>query len=151
MLGYLYLKLWVWASANYYSQIPGAAVGLQLLLETTPYGQAFWLIEVLLGGIVPAVIFLWPRLRQNQWMLMLACALAMLGAVTLRWDVTVSGLVVPNDWSPGVAFLFPRYFYQPTLPEIGAFVGIIAYMLMAFTLAVHFLPIYPRAEGEHYS
>lgn len=146
MAAYLYLKLWDWAATTYYSNIPAREVGLSLLLQTTPYGETFWWIEVLLGGIVPMIIFLWPRMRENDYMLLLGCALAITGVVMLRWNVTISGLVVPQDWSPGVAFLFPRLSYHPTLPEIGAFLGIIAYALLAFTLAVRYLPVYPMVR-----
>ncbi len=148
MLGYLYLKLWDWASTTYYSNVPAREAGLNLLLQTTPYGQAFWWIEVLIGGLVPAIIFLWPRLRKNNYMLMLGCVLAVIGVVSLRWSVTVSGLVVPQDWSPGAAYLFPRFSYRPTLPEIGAVLGIIAYAALGFTLGVRFLPIYREETAD---
>jgi molybdopterin-containing oxidoreductase family membrane subunit len=148
MLAYLYLKLWDWAATTYYSNITAREQVLSVLRQTTPYGETFWWIEVLLGGLVPAVIFLWPRLRENRRLLMLACGLAIAGVVMTRWNVTISGLVVPQDWSPGVAFLFPRLTYAPTLPELGAFLGIIAYALLGFTLGVRYLPIYPSPEGE---
>jgi Ni/Fe-hydrogenase subunit HybB-like protein len=142
MVSYLYLKLWDWATTTYYSNIPARMTG-EAFLRTTPYGETFWLIEVLIGGLVPAVVFLWPRLRDNAYILLSACVLAVIGVVTTRWNVTISGLVVPQDWSPGVAFLFPRLTYIPTVPEIGAFLGIIAYALLGFTLGVRYLPIYP--------
>lgn len=145
MLAYLYLKIWDWAATSYYSNIPARETGMGFL-STTPYGATFWWVEVVLGGLVPAVVFLWPRLRQNISLLMLACGLAVAGVVMTRWNVTISGLIVPQDWSPGVAFLFPRLFYAPTLPELGAFFGIIAYALLGFTLGVRYLPIYSGAE-----
>ncbi len=146
---YLYIKIWDWATTTYYSSIPARAEGLALLTQTTPYGTTFWIIEVLLGGLVPIIIFFSKRLRENDWWLALGCVLTIIGVIMLRWNVTISGLVLPQDWSPGVAFLFPRISYVPTLPEIGAFVGIVAYALAGFTLAVHYLPIFPDREHEH--
>jgi len=146
---YLYIKIWDWATTTYYSSIPARAEGLALLINTTPYGTTFWIIEVLLGGLVPTVIFFSRKLRENDWMLMLACLLTIAGVVLLRWNVTISGLVVPQDWSPGVAFLFPRISYTPTLPEIGAFLGIVAYALAGFTLAVRYLPIFTAGTDGH--
>ena len=147
MAFYMYLKIWNWAAQNYYSSLPARDTGLALLFQTSPYGATFWWIEVLLGGMVPMVIFFWPRLRQNDYILMLGCALAIAGVVMLRWNTTISGLIVPLDWSPGTAYLFPRLGYTPTLVEIGAFLGIIAYALLGLTLGVRYLPIYP-AEAE---
>jgi Ni/Fe-hydrogenase subunit HybB-like protein len=143
---YLYLKLWNWASTTYYSSLPSRAAGLSLLFQTTPYGATFWWVEMLLGGFVPMIIFFVRRFRENDYLLALACALAIAGVVMLRWNTTITGLIVPLDWSPGAAYLFPRFSYMPTLIEFGAFFGIIAYSLLGLTLAVHFLPIYP-AEG----
>jgi Ni/Fe-hydrogenase subunit HybB-like protein len=152
MAFYVYLKLWNWAAQNYYSSLPARESGLELLFQTSPYSTTFWLVEVLLGGIVPIIIFFWPRLRRNDWLLMLGCTLAIAGVVMLRWNTTISGLVVPIDWSPGTAYLFPRISYTPNLIEIGAFFGIIAYALLGLTLGIHLLPIYPtgdEAEEHH--
>lgn len=152
MAFYLYLKIWNWAAQNYYSSLPARESGLELLFQTSPYGATFWLVEVLLGGLVPLIIFLWPRLRRNDWVLMLGCTLAIAGVVMLRWNTTISGLVVPIDWSPGTAYLFPRIGYTPNLIELGAFFGIIAYALLGLTLGIHLLPIYPtgdEAEEHH--
>lgn len=140
---YLYLKLWNWMATSYYSSLPAREAGLALLFETSPYGATFWWIEVFVGALVPTVIFFWPKLRRNDWLLMLACVLTIAGVVMLRWNTTISGLVVPLDWSPGSAYLFPRLSYTPTLVEFGAFFGIIAYALLGLTLAVRYLPIYP--------
>nr|MBN1229231.1 polysulfide reductase NrfD [Anaerolineae bacterium] len=147
LLFYLYLKVWNWAATNYYSSLPATEAGLELLYQTSPYGATFWWVEVLIGGILPAIIYMWRRLRENDWMLMLAAALTIVGVVMLRWNTTISGLVVPLDWSPGTAFLFPRLSYTPTLIEIGAFLGIIAYALLGLTLGVRYLPIYPAADS----
>lgn len=143
---YLYIKIWDWASTTYYSKTAAVEEGLNFLV-TTPYTQTFWWVEVVLGALIPVVIFLWPALRKNNVILMAGCVASIVGVVALRWNVTISGLIVPLDWSPGSAFLFPRNAYTPTLLEAGAFLGIIAYALMAVTLAVRYLPIF---EEEHH-
>lgn len=148
MAMYQYIKLWDWASSNYYSKTPAVQQSLTLLNQTTPYNVTFWLVEVLLGGIVPVIIFFWPRLRNNDYLLMLGSALAVVGVVMLRWNTTMSGLLVPIDWSPGVANLFSSNYYGPTLPEVGAFVGVLAYALLGLTLALRYLPIF---EEEHHT
>ncbi len=143
---YVYLKLWNWASTSYYSSLPAREAGLGLLHQTSPYGATFWWVEVLLGAVVPIIIFFVPRFHKNDFLVMLACALTIAGVVMLRWNTTISGLVVPLDWSPGTAFVFARQIYFPTFVEFGAFFGIIGYALMGLTLGVRFLPIYPTEE-----
>lgn len=148
MLAYQYLKIWDWAATTYYSQVPARAYSLALLEQTSPYGATFWYIEVLLGGLVPAFLFLWKRTRENDWYLIIGALLAIMGVVMLRWNVTISGLVLPQDWSPGVAFIEPRWTYFPTWIEIGAFLGIISYALLGLTLGIRYLPIYGD-DDEH--
>ncbi len=145
---YQYIKLWDWASTTYYSRTAAMQQSLTILGQTTPYNTTFWLIEVLAGGVVPVAIFLWPRLRNNDYVLMLGSALAVIGVVMLRWNTTMSGLLIPIDWSPGAANLFSPNYYGPTLPEVGAFVGVIGYALLGLTLALRYLPLF---EEEHHS
>src|SRR5690554_16936 len=63
LLGYMYLKLWDWAATSYYSHAPGTATALERLQATTPYTQTFWWLEVVFGGLIPAIILLYPALR----------------------------------------------------------------------------------------
>ncbi len=147
MLAYLYLKIWDWASIAYYGHnLPADRVeAFSLLSSSTPYDVTFWWGEVLLCGLIPAIIFLWPALRRDEGMLIVGGILAVAGLVIMRWNVTLSGAVIPMDWSPGVADIFPVATYNPTAIEWMVTGGIVAYWLMAFSLAVKFLPIYPEA------
>jgi molybdopterin-containing oxidoreductase family membrane subunit len=146
LLAYLYLKLWDWAATSYYSQSPGAADALALLQSTTPYTQTFWWLEVILGGVVPAIILLNPRFRRNDRYTMLALAGIIMGVTVNRWNVTLSGLIAPPQWSPGVMGNLLTASYLPTWNEIAVSIGIIAYALLAFSFGVRYLPIFPRQE-----
>ncbi len=144
-LAYLYLKLWSWAATNYYSHSPAIERDLELLAEHTPYGFTFWWFEILLGALLPAIIFLWPRTRRNRYALVLAGLLSALGLIVFRWNMTLAGFVVPLDWSPGVADIFPVASYTPSLIEWGVAIGILSYWLLAWSLAARFLRLYPEA------
>jgi molybdopterin-containing oxidoreductase family membrane subunit len=145
-LAYLYLKLWSWAATNYYSRVPDRALGIEILDANTPYNFTFWFGEVLFGALVPAVIMLWGRMRHNRNLLMLGALMIIAGLVINRWNVTLSGFVIPLDWSPGVRDVFPINTYSPALVEWGVSIGIVAYSWMAFTLGVRYLNIYPEAR-----
>lgn len=148
-LAYLYLKLWSWASQNYYSRLPERELGIQLLNLNTPYGFTFWWGEVLLGAIVPAIIMLWPRLRNNRAVLMLGTMLVIAGLVIYRWNMTLSGFTVPLNWSPGVREIAAINTYSPALVEWGVAIGIVSYGWLAYTLGVRFLRLYPEARPLH--
>ncbi|MGB2965607.1 MAG: NrfD/PsrC family molybdoenzyme membrane anchor subunit [Anaerolineales bacterium] len=146
LLAYLYLKLWDWAATSYYSHSPGTTEALALLQSTTPYTQTFWWIEIILGGVVPAIILLNHRLRKNDRYTMLALGLIIIGVTVNRWNVTLSGLIAPPRWSPGVLGNLLSASYLPTWNEIIVSLGIIAYALLAFSFGVKYLPIYPEGE-----
>jgi Ni/Fe-hydrogenase subunit HybB-like protein len=148
LMGYLYIKIWDWAATSYYSHAPGTASALQRLEATTPYSATFWGIEVILAGLVPAVILLYGQFRRNDGAVMAALALIVAGVVVNRWNVTLSGLVAPPDWSPGVLGNVVAASYTPSAIEIAVSGGILAYALLGFTLGARFLPIFSRKYAQ---
>lgn len=143
-LGYLYMKIWDWAATSYYSHTPATAGMLERLNATTPYTATFWGIEVLLGGLAPAVILLLPNLCERKSLVMLALGSVVAGVVINRWNVTLSGLVAPPAWSPGVLGNVIAVSYSPSIIELCVALGIVSYALLGFTLGVRYLEIYPR-------
>jgi len=144
LLGYIYIKLWDWAATSYYSHAPGTANALERLNAITPYTTTFWWLEIVLGGVIPAIILLYQGLRRNDRALMLGLGLIVSGVIVNRWNVTLSGLVAPPDWSPGVLGNIVAVTYVPTIIEILVAAGIVAYALLSFTLGARFLPIFSR-------
>lgn len=150
LLAYLYLKIWDWAATSYYSSSPGATEALALLQSTTPYTRTFWWIEIVLGGIVPAIILLNANFRKNDRFTLLALGAIIAGVTVNRWNVTLSGLIAPPQWSPGIIGNLITVSYLPTWNEIIVSLGIIAYALLAFSFGIRYLPIYPREkESAH--
>jgi Ni/Fe-hydrogenase subunit HybB-like protein len=147
-LGYLYIKIWDWASTSYYSHTPATADVLSRLDATTPYTTTFWGIEIILGGVLPALILLTPSLYRNRNLVMAALALVVSGVIINRWNITLSGLVAPPHWSPGVLGNTIAVSYFPSLVEISVALGITAYFLLGFTLGVRYLAIYPHTTAE---
>jgi len=146
LLAYLYLKLWDWAATSYYSNAPGTAEALQRLQATTPYTQTFWWLEIVLGAIVPVVILLYRPLRRNDRYVMIALVFVVMGVTVNRWNVTLSGLVAPPQWSPGVLGNLIAVSYLPTWTEMIVSIGIIGYALLGFSLGVRYLPIFPKED-----
>jgi molybdopterin-containing oxidoreductase family membrane subunit len=142
LLVYGYLRFWDTMAVLYYGRTPSVLEAWSLLQETTPYTFAFWVLEILLGIAVPALFFLAPRFNKRPVFLVLGAMLAVMGIVVNRWNVTVSGLTVPMDYSPGVAYLTPVGSYFPNLPEWGIAAGIVGYAFLLLTLGALFLPIF---------
>ncbi len=147
-LAYLYLKMWDFLATSYYSHLPARAEAASLLQAATPYGTTFWWMEIVLGALVPAIILLSPRLRSQDFWIFVAGVLAVAGVIVNRWNVTLSGLVVPMDWSPGAAELFSVKHYVPSPAEIGVGLGVLGYALLMLTLGLRFLPLFPESHGH---
>jgi molybdopterin-containing oxidoreductase family membrane subunit len=148
LLVYGYLKFWDLAAVTYYGRTPGVSQALYLLNEQTPYNFAFWVGEVILGIIIPAVLFLTPRFNRQPVNLVLGAGLAVIGIITNRWNVTVAGLFVPLAYSPGTLYQLPPGDYFPSLAEWGIAIGILGYAGMMLTLGLRYLPLF-GSEKQH--
>lgn len=146
LLAYAYLKFWDLAAVTYYGRTPAVSKSLVLLNQQTPYNFGFWFGEIILGIIIPVFLFLSPRTNKNPVYLVSGAGLAVLGIVFNRWDVTVSGLLVPVQYSPGATQIIETGKYFPALTEWGIAVGIIGFALLVLTLGVRFLPLFNTSD-----
>ncbi|MDL1910228.1 hypothetical protein FBQ81_05970 [Chloroflexi bacterium CFX6] len=144
LLIYGYIKFWDLAAVTYYGSTPGVSTAFSLLQQQTPYSFSFWVGEVILGILVPAVLFLAPRFNKNPAAAVVGAASAMVGIIVHRWNVTVGGLFVPLSYSPGTTFELPIGSYSPALIEWGVGILVIGYALTVLTLAVRFLPLFEK-------
>lgn len=146
LLAYGYIKFWDMAAVTYYGRTPGVSKAFAILQQQTPYTFSFWVGEVILGILVPAVLFLVPRFNKNPAAVVVGALSAMTGIIVHRWNVTVGGLFVPLSYSPGTAFELPIGSYTPAPIEWGVAVLVIGYALTVITLAVRFLPLFEKQE-----
>lgn len=138
LVAYLYLRFWDMLAMSYTYE-PGRSEGLALLTHG-PLAFNFWVGEILLGILIPLVILLNGRLRQQERLQLFALFLVIAGLVAYRWDTNMVGqLVVFNYQLPGITPVYTHY--VPSLIEIVSGAGVVAYGLLAFTLGVRYLHI----------
>ncbi len=138
LVPYLYFRAWDWLAMTYTHQ-PGRTEGLAVLTKG-PLSFNFWVGEILLGCIIPMILLLKQGTRQNRFWRMLALAMVVGGVVAYRWDVNLSGLLVIVSYLPGEAAVTYTS-YTPSLVELGAGLGVIAFGLTAFSLGVRYLKV----------
>jgi len=151
LLLYAYIKFWDLAAVTYYGRTPGSDQAFSILRNFTPYGFGFWVGEIVIGILLPVLFFLMPRFNRRPGYLVLGAFLAMVGVVFNRWNVTVSGLVVPLDYAPGVdlSTVLAKP-YIPNLTEWAIALGVVGYALTLLTLGVRYLPLFRSPEeGKH--
>lgn len=143
LVGYLYFRAWD-LLAQTYTYTPGKTEGLGLVAS----GQLsfnFWVGEMFLGVIVPMIILLTKRWRQDPFIRMVALFLVAAGTVAFRWDTNLSGQLLVMSITPGpVTVSYTSY--MPALVEFVTAAGIVAYGLLAFTLGVQYLRLVDHRE-----
>jgi len=103
---------------------------LKLVLQGG-YETRLFLLEVLLGLLAPIVLLLIPRARRSAGGLYLAAVLTILGFITNRLNVSITGMEV----SAGVRYL-------PKWTELAVTAAIVAAGFAVFGLAAKYLPIF---------
>ena len=138
LVPYLYFRAWDWLAMTYTYQ-PGRSEGLDVMTKG-PLSFNFWIVEILFGAIVPMILLLKQGTRQNRFWRMAALAMVVGGVIAYRWDINLGGFLVVVSYLPGEATVaYTSYF--PSLVEIGAGLGVIAFGLMAFSLGVRYLKV----------
>ncbi|HYR02705.1 MAG TPA: menaquinone reductase integral membrane subunit QrcD [Syntrophobacteria bacterium] len=135
---YMVVKLldtWYWA----YVYAP--SVGLTLgSFYKAPYGLWLLFAELVLCGIIPAVMLLIPKVRQDDVWMLTACFLNCVGCLINRFVFTVQTLAAP-------VMPFDRWeLYIPTWQEWAPTVALIAYGALLVSLSYRYLPVFPREK-----
>ncbi len=104
----------------------------------------FW-AEVLLGGLLPLVLFSIKKFRQSPRGLFLGAIAVLLGMILDRFNVSWFGVTHANPITYMPIFM-DKVAYFPSLPEVLLSVGIFSAGILAFGLAVKYLPVFENEE-----
>jgi Ni/Fe-hydrogenase subunit HybB-like protein len=147
LIGYFYFRAWD-ALATTYTYDPGRSEGL-LFLTKGPFAFNFWIVEMLLGMVIPMVLLLYRPARLNPFWRMIALLLVAVGVVAFRWDTNITGQLVVMPYITGQPISYTSY--EPSWIEITTGAAIIAYGLAAFSIGVRYLRVVDHTliEEEH--
>ena len=109
--------------------------GMFKLLFRPSYEMYFFWLEVFLSLLAPLLLLSWKRVRQAPGGLYVASVLVVLGFITNRLNVSITGL----ESAAGMH-------YAPKWTEVAVTGAIIAVGFALFGLAAKYLPIFP---SEH--
>jgi Ni/Fe-hydrogenase subunit HybB-like protein len=109
--------------------------GALKLVAVANYETGLFLVEILLGLLLPIVLLMIPKVRESSAGLYISSVLVVLGFVTNRMNVAITGM----EASAGVHY-FPKW------PEWAVTASIIGAGFALFALAVKYLPIFSAAE-----
>lgn len=125
-----------------------------ILLEGGIYTQVFWVGVVLLGSILPLLIFHTPMVKQSRAWIALGAALVIVGGFAQIFVVIIGGQAYPLTIFPGKEVLESGFFdgqvvtYYPSAPEIILGVSGIAIALLLAAVAMKVLRFLPESLAD---
>ena len=123
-----------------YGVVPKAGQTFMDFYREGPYGVWLVVCEILIFGIIPAIILLIPRARQHGGWLITACIMNCTGIVLNRFVFIIVTLAIP-------VMPFDKFWsYMPTWQEWGIALAVIGYGFLVFSLSYRYLPLFPREK-----
>ena len=107
-----------------------------------PFGTWLMLSEIVLFGLLPAVLLLHPKTAARRGVLILAASLVCCGILVNRFVMTIQTLALPT-----LAF-DPFLSYLPSWQEVASFGAVLAYGVIVYSVSYRYLPLFPRREKE---
>lgn len=102
------------------------------------YGIWILVLEIVLGGIVPAAILITDRGRKNPVVRTAAFVLAVIGVSVNRWVMVLQVMAVPimpfDSWA----------LYYPSWQEVATTILPVAYGIILIMISYRYLPIFPQ-------
>jgi Ni/Fe-hydrogenase subunit HybB-like protein len=123
------------------------AHSLGLLFTSGLMSVLFW-TEILVGALIPLVLFSIRKFRQNAKGLFFGAIMVLLGMILNRFDVSWFAVKHPDPITYIPTFMANNVHYFPSLPEVLVSVGIFAGGILAFGLAVKYLPVFEHEVEE---
>jgi Ni/Fe-hydrogenase subunit HybB-like protein len=145
---FIYLRMWDWAVANYYSFDMLVDMQTRALDTIAPFSLTFWLGQILLPLVGASLMLAAGKIR-NFRLLMIASILPMFTAVLMRWNYNFSGLIASITYDPFTPAIRINN-YAPSWVEFAVGTLVICYWLLMFSLAARFLPFQGKGHApEH--
>jgi Ni/Fe-hydrogenase subunit HybB-like protein len=107
----------------------------------------FW-AEILIGAVIPIVLFSIRRIRQSANGLLFGAVIQLLGMILNRFNVSWFGIQHPDPITYMPTFMSAVH-YIPSLPEVLVSIGIFSAGILAFGLAVKYLPVFESEEHHN--
>ncbi len=138
ILTYIIAKI---ADTLYWALVTAPARGHTLMdfYSNNPvYGIWILVLEIVLGGIIPAIILVVPGTRRNGYLRMTAIILGVIGVSVNRWVMVLQVMAVPV-----MPFDFWAMYY-PSWQEVATTILPVAYGIILIALSYRYLPIFPQ-------
>lgn len=117
---------------------------VQFLFNSGTMSVLFW-VEILIGVLFPMIWFAFRRNRQSASRLFIGAVVLLLGMIINRFNVSWFAVKHANSITYMPTFMGPAAYY-PSWSEIAVSIGIFSFGILAFGLAVTYLPVFEPEE-----
>ena len=107
----------------------------------------FWL-EIIIGVIIPIILFSIKRVRQSENGLLIGAIIVLAGMILNRFDVSWFA-VKHSDPLTYLPSFMSNVKYFPSLPEVAVSIGIFSFGILAFGLAAKYLAVFDEEPHGH--
>jgi molybdopterin-containing oxidoreductase family membrane subunit len=132
-----------------------------ILLDGGIYTQLFWIVQVLIGSLLPLALLYLPSTGKSRGWIGISCALVILGGLAQMYIIIIGGQAYPLEMFPGKE-VSSSFFdgivnsYSPSLPEVVLGIGGVAIALAAVVVGIRVLRFLPVSLADelvdpHYS
>jgi Ni/Fe-hydrogenase subunit HybB-like protein len=120
---------------------------VQYLFNSGTMSVLFW-SEILVGVLFPMIWFAFKRNRKSAGGLFIGAVALLLGMILNRFSVSWFAVKHADSITYMPTFMGPATYY-PSWTEIAVSIGIFSFGILAFGLAVTYLPVFEPEEHGH--
>ena len=137
---------------NFYSAAKSDGIQSFLLFGDNSYSSAFWIGQVLIGGILPLAIAFYPKFKARG-ALIVASVMVIIGGLSQMYVTIIGGQAYPMDMFPGkivesITNDGGIAAYSPTLYEVLLGVAGMGITLFLVVFAMNVLRILPESLAD---
>ena len=125
-----------------------------ILLKGGVYTTVFWLVQIIIGGVIPLILIYRPTQSKSWTTVAVACILVVVGGLGQMYVTLIGGEAYPIQIFPDQDVVSSTFFdgqvgtYAPSLPEVLLGVSGIAIALIMVALAVKVLRFLPASLAD---
>jgi len=139
-LFFKYLDTWAWAT----DLLPRAGLSFDQMFHGWVYGKWLMFTELVICGLVPAILLVIPAMRKRPGLLIVASLLNCIGISLNRYIITVQALAAPvmpfDSWQV----------YVPAWTELAPSFAVLAYGIILVSLSYRYLPVFSQERKLNY-
>jgi Ni/Fe-hydrogenase subunit HybB-like protein len=105
---------------------------------STSFGTWILFLEIVIFGLLPALVLLSRRMRSNPRFLLPAAFLTCCGVILNRYVMTIQTLALPT--LPFDQFMT----YTPSWQEVATFMAVIAYGVLLYSFSFRYFTLFPQ-------